>query len=125
MANRTHKKRPRDPNQLGKMIVDISVGEIDDQAPAPDLKGKDPAAVSLGRRGGLKGGAQLLALDARDEAGQLMSDYYLMPSGWLARELGRRFAADGSEPLALVTSVSPPGARPMEAMLSISRIMKK
>jgi hypothetical protein len=38
------------------MIVDISVGEVEDSAPAPDLKGKDPAAVSLGRRGGLKGG---------------------------------------------------------------------
>ena len=56
MAERTHKKRPRDPHQLGKMIVDISVGEIDDHAPVRDIKDKDPAAVSLGRRGGLKGG---------------------------------------------------------------------
>jgi len=56
MANRTHKKRPRDPNQLGKMIVDISVGDAEDSPPAPDPNGKDPAAVSLGRRGGLKGG---------------------------------------------------------------------
>ena len=28
MADHPHKKRPRDPNQLGKMIVDISVGEV-------------------------------------------------------------------------------------------------
>lgn len=56
MANRTHKKRPRDPNQLGKMIVDISVGEVEDRAPTAEEQGKDPAAVSLGRRGGLKGG---------------------------------------------------------------------
>ena len=56
MATRTHKKRPRDPNQLGKMIVDISVGEIEDRAPSAEEQGKDPAAVSLGRRGGLKGG---------------------------------------------------------------------
>ena len=56
MADRTHKKRPRDPNQLGKMIVDISVGEVEDRAPTPEEEGKDPAAVSLGRRGGLKGG---------------------------------------------------------------------
>jgi len=56
MANRTHKKRPRDPNQLGKMIVDISVGDVEDRAPTPEEEGKDPAAVSLGRRGGLKGG---------------------------------------------------------------------
>lgn len=46
-------KRPRDPNQLAKLVVDISVGEASD--PDPDA-GKDQAAVSLGRRGGLKGG---------------------------------------------------------------------
>lgn len=56
MAERTHKKRPRDPNQLGKMIVDISVGDTEDCAPTPEEEGKDAAAVSLGRRGGLKGG---------------------------------------------------------------------
>lgn len=55
MAERTHKKRPRDPNQLGKMIVDISVGETADHAAASE-RNKDPAAVSLGRRGGEKGG---------------------------------------------------------------------
>jgi hypothetical protein len=47
-------KRPRDPNQLAKLIVDMATGE----AP-PDLKthdGKNPAAVALGRRGGLRGG---------------------------------------------------------------------
>ena len=49
MAERTHKKRPRDPSQLGKLIVDISVGEVDDRKPAPNLEGKDAAAVSLGR----------------------------------------------------------------------------
>jgi hypothetical protein len=81
--------------------------------------------LSMVERGGLKGGAQLLALDARDEAGSLIADYYLMPADWFARDLGRRFAEDGSQPLALVTSVSSPGRRPMEAMLSVSRILKK
>lgn len=81
--------------------------------------------LAMVEKGGLKGGAQLLALEARDEAGQLISDYYLMPADWFARDLGRRFAEDGSQPLALVTSVSAPGHRPMEAMLSVSRIMKK
>ena len=47
------RKRPRDPSQLGKLIVDIATGEIDD-TPVDD--GKDPAAVALGRKGGLKGG---------------------------------------------------------------------
>jgi hypothetical protein len=46
-------KRPRDPNQRAKMIVDIATGEVDE--PNPD-EGKDPAAVELGRKGGRKGG---------------------------------------------------------------------
>lgn len=52
-------KRPRDPNQLAKLIVDIATAEVGVEAPAPEktADGKDPAAVSLGRRGGLKGGA--------------------------------------------------------------------
>jgi|GEM_PF-337794 len=56
MVDHTRKKRPRDPNQLGKMIVDISVGEVEDRGPTAEEQGKDPAAVSLGRRGGLAGG---------------------------------------------------------------------
>jgi hypothetical protein len=46
------KKRPRDVNQLAAAIVAEAVGE----APPEQDDGKDPAAVSLGRRGGLKGG---------------------------------------------------------------------
>ena len=58
MPKRSSKpQRPRDANQLGKLIVDLSVGEAEEPAaPLPDDTGKDPAAVSLGRRGGLKGG---------------------------------------------------------------------
>ncbi|MGO9322204.1 MAG: histone H1 [Solirubrobacteraceae bacterium] len=47
------RKRPRDPNQLAKLIVDIATGEVED---TPEDTGKDPAAVALGRKGGLKGG---------------------------------------------------------------------
>ena len=50
------RKRPRDANQLAKAVVDIATGEIEDREPTPEEQGKDPAAVSLGRRGGLKGG---------------------------------------------------------------------
>ena len=50
------KKRPRDAAQLAKFVVDVATGEIEDQEPTPEEQGKDPAAVSLGRRGGLKGG---------------------------------------------------------------------
>jgi hypothetical protein len=50
-------KRPRDPAQLAKLMIDIASGEVEDRAPAPVVDpDKDPAAVSLGRRGGLKGG---------------------------------------------------------------------
>lgn len=46
-------RRPRDPNQLGKLIVAIATGEVEDTS---EHAGKDPAAVALGRKGGLKGG---------------------------------------------------------------------
>jgi hypothetical protein len=51
-----HRKRPRDPNQLGKLIIDIATGQVEDRPPTPEEQGKDPAAVALGRKGGLKGG---------------------------------------------------------------------
>ncbi len=57
MPDRSRKPRPRDPNQLAKLIVDIATGQVEDRPdPHPEDAGKDPAAVSLGRRGGLKGG---------------------------------------------------------------------
>lgn len=46
-------KRPRDTNLLAKSIVDRTIGKATD--PNPN-EGKDPAAVALGRKGGLKGG---------------------------------------------------------------------
>jgi hypothetical protein len=54
MPNRSS-KRPRDSNQLAKLLVDIATGEQKDPLLTPD--GKNAAAVMLGRRGGLKGGA--------------------------------------------------------------------
>lgn len=62
------RKRPRDPNQLGKLIVDLATGEAND--PDPN-EGKDPAAVALGRKGGLKGGkarAANMTANQRSEA---------------------------------------------------------
>ena len=47
----TRPKRPRDPNQLAKLIVDISTGEI---PPEPQ---EESARAKVGRLGGLKGGA--------------------------------------------------------------------
>jgi hypothetical protein len=46
-------KRPRDPNQLAKLIVDIATGQSQDKDPNA---GKNPAAVELGKLGGKKGG---------------------------------------------------------------------
>jgi hypothetical protein len=45
-------KRPRDPAQLAKLIVDIATGEAEDREPTPEEQGKDPAAVAMGRKGG-------------------------------------------------------------------------
>jgi hypothetical protein len=49
-------KRPRDLNEWAKRMVDIATGDIDNNQIAPPDPNKDQAAVSLGRRGGLKGG---------------------------------------------------------------------
>jgi hypothetical protein len=37
-------------------MVDILTGQVEDRELTPEERGKDPAAVSRGRRGGLKGG---------------------------------------------------------------------
>ena len=50
------KTRPRDPNQLAHRIMLESTGQAPVTAP-PVVKPKNPAAVTLGRLGGLKGGA--------------------------------------------------------------------
>ncbi len=47
------RKRPLDLNRLAKSLVDDATGEAPAEAPET---GKDPAAVALGRRGGLEGG---------------------------------------------------------------------
>lgn len=53
MPDRSGKRRPADLNRLAASIVGDATDE--DKPVEPD-DGKDPAAVSLGRRGGLKGG---------------------------------------------------------------------
>jgi hypothetical protein len=64
MPNRSSKKQPRDINQLAASIVGEATAEdepVTDQPqdppdPEPERPEKNPAAVELGRRGGLKGG---------------------------------------------------------------------
>jgi hypothetical protein len=48
------KKRPRDPNRLAYQIMLESTGQAEKFT--PEEKPKHPAAVALGRLGGLKGG---------------------------------------------------------------------
>jgi hypothetical protein len=45
-------KRPRDPNQLAKLIVDMTIGEVPNDSP----KGPESPATQARRKGGLKGG---------------------------------------------------------------------
>lgn len=58
-------KRPRDPNQLAKLVVDIATGHAQDT----DDSGNGPMSA-LGRAGGLKGGharAEKLTAELRAE----------------------------------------------------------
>lgn len=60
----TGPRRPRDPIKLAKLVGDMATGQVPRDS-APD-DGKNPAAVSLGRLGGLKGGkARAKALTAK------------------------------------------------------------
>jgi hypothetical protein len=54
-------KRPRDPNQLAKSIIDIATG----QQPSP-VDDRDPAAVAMGKKGG-KARADSLTAEERSE----------------------------------------------------------
>jgi hypothetical protein len=45
----TKRKRPRDPAQLAKFIVDVATGAINDRPEEPEVS-------ALARKGGLKGG---------------------------------------------------------------------
>lgn len=58
-------KRPRDPNQLAKMVVDIATGATQDEHESATIQ---PIAA-LGRAGGLKGGqARAAALSPEKRA---------------------------------------------------------
>jgi hypothetical protein len=47
------RKRPRDFSQAAKLVIDIATGQVEDRPPTPEEQGKDPAAASLGRKGGV------------------------------------------------------------------------
>jgi hypothetical protein len=43
-------KRPRDPNQLAKLIVDIATGQVEDREPMTEGHGKATASVGADKR---------------------------------------------------------------------------
>jgi hypothetical protein len=69
MPDRSRKSLGKDASQLAKSIVDRATEEVAPEAvEEAKPKKKDPAAVALGRRGGLKGGkarAQALSPEQR------------------------------------------------------------
>ncbi len=68
MAKKPTKKRPSDQNLLAKMVVDQLTGA---EEPPMEPPAKNPAAVALGRLGGLKGGparAKKLTKEQRSES---------------------------------------------------------
>jgi len=68
VAMPTKPKRPRDPNQLAKLITGIATGDEKDSDPND---GKDLAAVARGRKGGLKGGKNRMAALTDSERSKL------------------------------------------------------
>ena len=67
MAKKTT-KRPSDQNKLAKLVVDQLTGT---EEPPKDTPEKNPAAVALGRLGGLKGGparAKKMTKEQRSES---------------------------------------------------------
>ena len=67
-------KRPRDANQLAKLIVDIATGQVEDREPTSEEQGKTTAAVARGKAGGPKGScarARKLTPEQRTEIARL------------------------------------------------------
>ncbi len=66
MPKRSSKPRMPDPSKLAFAIVQRVTGQPPAAPPAEVENGKNPAAVALGKRGGLKGGpARAKALSAK------------------------------------------------------------
>lgn len=61
-------KRPRDPNQLAKMLVDISTGEVEDSVSA---KKRKPSARRAGGIAGSKARAHKLTPEQRREIAKI------------------------------------------------------
>ena len=82
MSTPSRKKRPADFNQRAYQVFQEAIGEVPPDEPPPAVEAKpeaepkpekDPAAVALGRKGGLKGGparATKLTAEERSAVGK-------------------------------------------------------
>jgi len=69
MTDQACKKRPRDPNQLAKLVVDIAVGEEEEE--------QETVLAKRARKGGKKGGkarARVLTAAQRSEIARLAAN---------------------------------------------------
>jgi len=69
LFKRSGKKRAADLNRLAASIVEDATSEADEKEGQPENE-KDPAAIALGRKGGVKGGkapAEKLSAKRRKE----------------------------------------------------------
>lgn len=77
--------------------------------------------AAMVERGGLKGAGQLVPLGPHDREADRVWNWYLLPAGWYAQDLARRGSADGTAQVLISIAGSPPGARPMELVMSATR----
>ena len=72
MANRSSKTKKREPKDVNELAFDI-VNSLtsEDQPLADEAPEKDPLAVELGRRGGLKGGKARAAKLSKKKLSQI------------------------------------------------------
>jgi hypothetical protein len=96
------KRRPTDINLLAHQIMQEATGQIKEEASAPP-DGKNPAAVALGRLGGLKGGkarADKLSAKKRKEIAQKAAS-----ARWNKYEIIDRKIVYRGSPMITVTTV--------------------
>ena len=77
MRKRSSKKKPTDVNLIAAEIVDAVTGEHEEPTKKKKPKQKNPAAVALGRLGGLKGGkarAKKLSPKRRSEIARVAAE---------------------------------------------------
>ena len=56
MAESERRARPRDTNQLAKLVADIATGTFEDREKHDRYEGRDPYVVALSGLGGKRGG---------------------------------------------------------------------